>query len=84
MLTSYNDLAKRMGLRINTAKKETMCIGDLAEFFIDGTKLANVTHFKNLGSYVTSDCSMKVELASHIQATSCAFGRLQKRVFNNK
>ena len=47
MLTSYNDLAKRMGLRINTAKTETMCIGDLAELFIDGSKLANVTRFPN-------------------------------------
>jgi len=46
MLTSYNDLAKRMGMRINTAKSETMFTGDLAEFFIDGTKLANVTRFK--------------------------------------
>lgn len=46
MLTSYNDLAKRMGMRINTAKTETMFTGDLAEFFIDGTKLANVTRFK--------------------------------------
>ena len=75
MLSSCNDLAKRMSLNINTAETETICIGDLAEFFIDGTKLANATRFKYLGSYVTSDCSIKVELASRIQAISCAFGR---------
>ena len=60
-----------------------MCIGKMAEFFIDGTKLANVTRFKYLGSYVSSDCSMKEEFASRIQATSCAFGRLRKRVFDS-
>ena len=60
-----------------------MCIGKMAEFFIDGTKLANVTRFKYLGSYVSSDCSMKEELASRIQAASCAFGRLRKRVFDS-
>ena len=69
-------LTKRVCLRINTAKTETMCIGDLAELFKDGSKLPNVTRFKYLGSYVTSDCSMKVELASRLQVTSCAFGRL--------
>ena len=83
LLTSYNDVAKRMGLCINTVKTETMCIGNTADFFVDGTKLANVTRFKYLGSYVSSDCSMKEELASRIQAMSCAFGRLRKRVFDS-
>ena len=55
-----------------------MCIGDHAEF-------------KYLGSYVSSDCSMNLfmnsmnklhELVSCIQATSCAFGRLRKRMFD--
>ena len=82
-MTSYNDVAKRMGLCINTVKTETMCIGNTADFFVEGTKLANVTRFKYLGSYVSSDCSMKEELASRIQAMSCAFGRLRKRVFDS-
>lgn len=34
LLTSYNDVANRMGLCINTKKTETMCIGNMAEFFI--------------------------------------------------
>ena len=41
LLSSYNDVAKRMGLCINTIKTETMFIGNMAEFYIDGTKLAN-------------------------------------------
>ena len=72
-----------MGLCINTVKTETMFIGNTADFFVEGTKLANVTRFKYLGSYVRSDCSMKEELASRIQAMSCAFGRLRRRVFDS-
>ena len=59
LLTDYNDLARKMGLCINTKKTETMCIEPEAEFFIDQTKLKNVNRFKYLGSYVTNDCSMK-------------------------
>lgn len=59
LLSAYNNLAKKMGLCINTVKTETMCIGVPAEFF------------------------MKEELVSRIQATSCAFGRLRKRVFES-
>ncbi|PFX30561.1 Protein sidekick-1 [Stylophora pistillata] len=83
LLTSYSVVAKRTGLCINTVKTETLCIGNTAEFFVDGTKLANVDLFKYLGSYVSSDCSMNEELVSRIQATSCAFGRLRKRVFDS-
>ena len=54
LLTAYNDLARKMGLCINTTKTETMCIGPEAEFFIDQTKLKNVNSFKYLGSYVTT------------------------------
>ena len=82
-LTAYRSLAKRMGLRISMAKTVTMSIGNTAEFSLDGTKLAQVTRFEYLGSYVTSDCSTKQELASCIQATSCAFGRLRRRVFDS-
>ena len=71
-----------MGLCINTTKTQTMCIGSNAHSFIDGTKLANATRFKYLGSYVTNNCLMKEELASRTQVTSYAFGCLQKRLFD--
>ncbi|EDO34006.1 predicted protein [Nematostella vectensis] len=72
-----------MGMRINTKKTETMCIGNTADFYVDGIKLVNVTHFKYLGSILSSDCSMRAELTSRIQAVSCAYGRLRKRVFDS-
>lgn len=84
LLTAYNELSKKMCLRINTAKTETMCIGADADFFIDDVKLENVTRFKYLGSYITKDCSMKEELNARIKATYCAFGRLRKRVFDSR
>ena len=83
LLTAYNDLAREMGLCINTEKSETMCIGPEAEYFIDQTKLKNVNRFKYLGSYVANDCSIEDGLTVRIQATSCAFGRLRHRVFDS-
>ena len=38
LLTAYNDLARKMGLCINTTKTETIGIGPEAEFFINQTK----------------------------------------------
>ena len=46
-----------------------MCIGPEAEFFINQTKLKNVSSFKYLGSYVTNDISMKEELTARTQAS---------------
>lgn len=46
-----------------------MCIGPETDFFIDGTRLINVSRFKYLGSYVTNDCSEKEELAACFQGT---------------
>ena len=83
LLTAYNEMAKRMGHSINTIKTETMCIGPLVEFSIDGEKLKNLKHFKYLGSYVTDDCSIKEELTSRMQYVSCAYERLRTRVFDS-
>ena len=53
-----------------------------ASFYIDGKFLKTAKRFKYLGSTVTSDCSMKEELITRIQAVSSAYGRLQSRVFD--
>ena len=55
-LNAYNDLARKMGLCINTTKTEAICIGPEAKFFIDQTKLKKVNSFKCLSSYVMNDC----------------------------
>ena len=77
LLTAYNNLSKSMGLSIKIGKTETMCIGPECDFFIDGKVLQNVKRFKCLGSIATSDCSIKEELITCIQAVSSAYGRLR-------
>ena len=59
-----------------------MCIGPEVDFLIDGKLLKNVNRFKYLDSFVTSDCSVKEEITTRIQAVSSACGRLRKRVFD--
>ena len=49
LLTAYNDLARKMVLCISATKIETMCIGQEAQFFIDQTKLKNVSSFEYVG-----------------------------------
>ena len=39
LLSAYNGMTKKMGLSINITKTETMCIGPLVGFYIDGEKL---------------------------------------------
>ena len=84
LLDAYNAAAKRFGLRINAGKTEVMCMGPEVIFFVDEIPLKNVDCFKYLGSFVTKDCKLQVELTSRIQATSSAFGKLRHRVFDNR
>ena len=72
-----------MGFSINIKKTETMSIGPGEQFFIDGTPIQSVNRFKYLGSIVTSDGTVDVELITRIQALSAAYGRLRDRVFDS-
>lgn len=45
-LMTYNCFSKKMGLCINIEKTETICVGTLEDFLIDGVKLVNVDKFK--------------------------------------
>ena len=60
-----------------------MCIGPELTFYVDETPLKNVPRFKYLGSFVSTDCTLKEKITARIQATSCAYGRFKQRVFNN-
>ena len=83
LLDAYNSASKRFGLQINAGKTEVLCMGPETVFFVDKTPLENINRFKYLGSFVSKDCNLKVEITSRIQATSSAFGRLRQRVFDN-
>ena len=81
LLSAYDMLSKKMGLRVNIEKTKTMSLGEQADFFIDGKVLERVDRFKYLGSWVTNDCKLDFEITARIQAASCAVGRLKDRVF---
>ena len=74
LLSAYSNLSKKMGLRINITKTETMSV--------DGHRLKRVERFKYLGSYVTRDCKLDEKKTARIQAASCAMGRLRDSAFN--
>ena len=76
LLSFYNGLAQKMGLRINTKKTETISIGEYADFHVNGEKVTKVDHFKYPGSYDSSDCMLDKELTVRIQARSCAVERV--------
>jgi len=78
LLSAYNHVSKEMGLQINTSKTEAMIISTQ----VNNLKLPRVDRFKNLGSYVSRDCTMNEEIHARIQSACCAFGRLRKRVFD--
>ena len=82
LLSAYSSLSKKMGLRINIKKTETMSVGEQVDFYIDRHKLNRVDRFKYLGSYVTKECKLDEQMTARIQAASCAMGRLRDRVFD--
>ena len=81
LLSAYNTLSLKMGLRINIKKTDTMSVGEQVDFYIVGQKLTRAERFKYLGSYIISDCKLDEELKARLQAASCAVGRLRQRVF---
>ena len=68
LLSAYDMLSKEMGLRVNIKKTETTSLGDQSDFFIDGKVLGRVDRFEYLGSWVTNDCKLDVEITARIQA----------------
>lgn len=59
-----------------------MTVGEQIDCYIDGYKLKRVDRFKYLGSYVTKDCKVDVEISARIQTASYAIGRLREKVFD--
>ncbi len=80
----------RVGLSVNTAKTEVICQWKLSSpptvpvFTIDKQPLTIVPSFKYLGSIVSKDCNLDVEIENQIKQASVAFGRHRRKVFQNK
>ena len=80
----------RMGLTINTAKTEVICQWSTnipptpPIFTLAGEKLSVVPSFRYLGSIISGDNSIDSEVQNRLNQASAAYGRLRRRVFQNK
>ncbi len=79
-----------MGLTVNTTKAEVVCqwntsVPPTLPLFTAGDKqLSVVPSFKYLGSILSEDSGIDNNIQSRIKQASPAFGRLWRRVFQNK
>src|SRR4029434_10352166 len=79
-----------MGLTINITKTEVVCrwstnIPSTPPIFsITDKHLSVVPSFKHLGSILSEDNNIDNEVQNRINQASAAFGRLRRRVFQNK
>ncbi|KAJ8346418.1 hypothetical protein SKAU_G00278190 [Synaphobranchus kaupii] len=80
----------RMGLTINTTKTEVICQwsanipSTLPSFTVADEQLSVVPSFRYPGSILSDDTSIDNEVQNRIKQASAAFGRLRRRVFQNK
>ena len=82
----------RLGLTLNISKTETMFqhergypspTDSLPSIQINGEELNAVNNFKYLGSTVSSNASLDMEIQSRISAAATAYKKLRKRIFSN-
>ena len=83
-----SEIYQRFGLKINTNKTEVLFYGgglsaDEPEISIGDETLKVVRNFKYLGSYISDDCKLDVDIESRVSQASKSFGRLRNRVFDN-
>ena len=75
---------------MNAQKTEVMSrnvdtlTSDSEQITVDSTILENVSNFKYLGSFLSSDCSLDKELNQRIGKAAATFGNLRSRVFENR
>ncbi|KAJ3582545.1 hypothetical protein NHX12_000499, partial [Muraenolepis orangiensis] len=79
-----------MGLTVNTIKTEVVCQWSAnipstpPAFTAAGEQLSVVPSFRYLGSILSEDNTIDNEVQNRIKQASAAFGRLWRRVFQNK
>ena len=87
MITVAAQIYQRFGLKINAGKTEVLVwssrIPSSFTFSIEEQPLSVVPSFKYLGSYLSNDCKLDVEVENRVSQASRAFGRLRERVFQN-
>ena len=82
--------ARRFGLIISIKKTEVVYQPARGNeytppaIFIEGQQLKAVELFKYLGSIVSNDASLDADIIARIAKATAAFGRLTKRLWNNR
>ncbi|KAJ3587229.1 hypothetical protein NHX12_010827, partial [Muraenolepis orangiensis] len=90
VLTAAVRAYSRMGLTVNTIKTEVVCQWSAnipstpPTFTAAGEQLSVVPSFRYLGSILSEDNTIDNEVQNRIKQASAAFGRLRRRVFQNK
>ncbi|XP_034071876.1 LOW QUALITY PROTEIN: uncharacterized protein LOC117545945 [Gymnodraco acuticeps] len=90
VLTAVVRAYSRMGLTVNTIKTEVVCQWNAnipstpPTFTAAGEQLSVVPSFRYLGSILSEDNTIDNEVQNRIKQASAAFGRLRRRVFQNK
>ena len=87
----FASITRDFGLQINITKTEVMFQASNGEgnfddpnITINGETLQVTDKFKYLGSYITNNNNIDEEVAYRIQVASSAYGKLQKRLWNNR
>lgn len=89
VLTHTSEFYQKLGLSINIGKTEFLKYtpappANTVNLMIDRLPISEVQHFRYLGSHISADCQLDDEINHRIQQAHCAFGRLRKRVFDNR
>ena len=88
IIDAFSKASKKFGLKINIKKTEVLYQPDRAksnevDIKVDGVKLNSVPEFTYLGSTVSNDGRIDVEIQRRMAKASAAFGRLRQRLWNN-
>ena len=85
----FVDMARKWGLTVNTQKAKGIVIGtaiddrDMASVQVDGGEIEMVDCFTYLGSNLSRDGNVTLDVTSRIEKASKAFGALRGPIFNN-
>ena len=91
LMDRFSEASKRFGLTISLKKTEVMhqpapyaAASVPPVVTVDGTALHVTDKFCYLGSTVTQDLSLDTEIAARISKAAAAFGKLYKRVWDER
>lgn len=89
ILDALSNTYSAMGLKVNTQKTEILAQPlnlpqEPYHFHLNNDPIKIVESFIYLGSVITSNCSLDLDIQRRINLASVAYGRLRERVFSNK